>query len=466
MKGQAYTDGKSVTQEDVLAAKESRMQFRQKILTRYGKVLICFSLNIPGVVKQFRMSQLAFEEGKSSIVNQLERIRAEIVYQKIAGDLLGEYAFFAVEAEPETVKHAMIEIEDFDQYTRIFDIDVVKPDGTELSRVDLGYRPRRCFLCSESAHICAARSRHTKEETVEFVFSALSKHLNRKFAGFMSDLAVKSLLYEVSVTPKPGLVDMRDCGSHTDMDFYSFLNGISSLPAFFSEVTEYAASFEGSPFELARKVRILGKDAETTMRKATGGANTHKGAIFSLGLICAAAGFLFEAEKRPSFNDILNECSLLAGGEFCRDFLEIDPANYRTRGEEQHLKYGLTGARGEAASAYHSVQEHAYPALQSALQQGFSMNDAGVYAILRLIENVNDSNIIGRSSLFTQKTIKAMVKAEVNAAKLDAASIRSLAEKMNEYFISSGLSPGGCADLLSVTFMMHFYNQTEFLGDI
>ena len=108
----------------------------------------------------------------------------------------------------------------------------------------------------------------------------------------MARTALKSLLYEVSVTPKPGLVDRDNPGAHGDMDYYSFIDSAAALAPYFSRCAALGRDSLCEPGEVLTRLRPLGLEAEEAMKQATGGANTHKGLIFSLGILCAAAGRL------------------------------------------------------------------------------------------------------------------------------------------------------------------------------
>ena len=137
------------------------------------------------------------------------------------------------------------------------------------------------------------------------MLTTMNDHFNHKFAEYVSLLAAKALSYEVAVSPKPGLVDRFHNGAHDDMDYFAFLDSIAALTPFFYRTTLRAARFSGSLEELLNRSRFLGKEAESAMLAATGGVNTHKGIIFSLGLICTCAGYLFQKDKQPARDSIL-----------------------------------------------------------------------------------------------------------------------------------------------------------------
>lgn len=125
-------------------------------------------------------------------------------------------------------------------------------------------------------------------------YTLLSKH---KLSEYISLSATTALLYEVSAAPKPGLVDRFNQGAHKDMDFFSFMASSAALSPYFHRCAEKGAEFaeacDSKPKLLFESLRPLGITAEKAMYEAAGGANTHKGLIFSIGIISAAAAFCY-----------------------------------------------------------------------------------------------------------------------------------------------------------------------------
>ena len=128
----------------------------------------------------------------------------------------------------------------------------------------------------------------------------------------------------------------------------------------------------------------------------------------------------------------------------------------RTGGEKQYLQYGLTGARGEAASGFQSVQNIALPALEKALAEGHSLTEAGLCALLQLMAHVQDSNIIRRAGMEGQRFVTQQAQKWLNTG-FDKEALRV----MNEQFVERNLSPGGSADLLAAAYFLHFYLSTQ-----
>ena len=195
-------------------------------------------------------------------------------------------------------------------------------------------------------------------------------------------------------------------------------------------------------------VSPLGLAAEADMRAATGGVNTHKGAIFSLGLLCAAAGARPEREAWTP-EALCARCATVAGETLRAELARIDAQNAQTAGERLYAHSGLTGARGEAALGFPSVRNAGLPALLEALRAGASINDAGVAALLRLIAVSQDTNLVKRSSMAARAELLKRLCAPPNDPI-------ALSESLDLEFIRRGISPGGSADLLAVTFFLYF----------
>ena len=187
------------------------------------------------------------------------------------------------------------------------------------------------------------------------------------------------------------------------------------------------------------------------MYKATGGVNTHKGAIFSIGLFCAAAGRLSPADWTPEA--LCRECAAMTQGVVAADFAGIAPETAKTTGEQLYARYGITGIRGQAEAGYPAVLEAGLSILRQGLQQGLSLNDAGCCALLHLIAATDDTNLIHRSDRQTQLQIREEMAQLVQKTPFPALDAIAM---LDQTFIQKNLSPGGSADLLAVTYFLHF----------
>ena len=159
---------------DMLNAREMRCRLQRRLICACQKPLICLTLNIPGPVKVLPGVPEAFESGCKRILSSLRDHRIPMLRSEAVREKTGYEAFYCVDSSAETVKALMIAIEDQDRLGRLFDIDVLRTDGTKVSREELGFEPRRCLLCSEPAHVCSRSRRHSVAELTEEIRSILN----------------------------------------------------------------------------------------------------------------------------------------------------------------------------------------------------------------------------------------------------------------------------------------------------
>ncbi len=273
-------------------------------------------------------------------------------------------------------------------------------------------------------------------------------------------LALEAMLVEVSVTPKPGLVDRNNSGAHKDMDFIMFMKSVAALSGYFYEFAfDCATTFDAGDTtgnnpvtNMLDDLRETGIRAEQDMFHATGGINTHKGEIFSLGILCGAAGYLVEAYGRVTADNVMETVKVMCSGLCDRDFAEArkkSPA-LLTKGERVYLEYGITGVRGEAENGYPVVMNHGLPALKKYLSDGFTLNDAMAFTLIHIMADNIDTNIIARHDLDTAKEVMQISRKLIDEG-LSISKIRAL----DDEFISRNISPSGSADLLAVTYFLH-----------
>ncbi len=426
-----------VTLQDILLAREQRAAKQQQFLKQYNCPLVCFTMNIAGPVKTSPLIERGFRVG----LKQLEAL--PIVAKEILYKDTGCEGYFAVDMDAVALKAACIKIEEFTSIGRLFDIDVLDADGQKLDRQD----QRGCIVCGAPGRGCAARRVHSVPELQAATNHILQEHFRLDDRELIADLAVYSLLEEVHITPKPGLVDERNTGSHTDMDLGAFEKSAKNLwPHFWRCFTIGKDTATQPPAETFRLLRKSGLDAENEMYQATGGVNTHKGAIFTLGILCGSVGRLWSVETPVAPLDfILKECAAV-GQAAMEDFSNMDAS---TAGQKLYLQKGLRGIRGEVADGLPAVVNIALPALEEGIAKGLTFNDAAACALIQLIAQVEDTNLYHRGgeagAAFAKESAKALGKFPRKAQ----------IEALDDAFISRNLSPGGCADLLAATLFLH-----------
>ncbi len=270
----------------------------------------------------------------------------------------------------------------------------------------------------------------------------------------VAKLATKALLYEVSISPKAGLVSRLSNGSHKDMDFYTFIDSVLSLSNYFSECYTYGQENNFYSPNFFKNLRDLGKKAEKEMYQATNGVNTHKGTIFSMGiLISVLASHLKEVDKidlKILSQKIKNMCSSLI------DELE-NINNFSTYGEKTFKNYHLTGARGLALSGYDIVLLDGINKLKE-FTKSLDFETSCILLLFYYISLLDDTNIVNRTNFETLKEIQILCKNlyEENVKSLSKEKIRNEMSKLNDIFIEKNISAGGSADLLILTIFIHF----------
>lgn len=272
-------------------------------------------------------------------------------------------------------------------------------------------------------------------------------------ASNVSRLAVLSLYKEVSLYPKPGLVSPVDSGSHQDMDYRMFLASINSLRHYFYLAT--LAGFENADFP---RLKQLGLMAEADMLRATHGVNTHRGAIFNLGLLCAAAGFLSRQSCRYS-PQALAQVVTRNWGVAIMASAEVTPAGQLSHGQQVALRCGALGARHEAASGFKAVLNHGLPAYQSGYALTQSREAAAVQALFSIMANLDDTNILWRAGLEGLGLVQNRAAEFLSEGGVSNVRWRERAINIHQEFVVRNLSPGGAADLLGVTLFMQIICQ-------
>lgn len=443
-----------VSLQEMLVTRERRA-IRQKILlSAYGKTLICFTMNIAGPVKNSSLIRRGYALGKRLLRQQLEVAGIPIAYFEEIQEKTGNEAIFLLDADPLAVKAITVEIEDQPAVGRLFDMDVLCPDGRKVDRQELGLSGRKCLICGGMAQACARSRAHTVSELQKKTQEILCEALDAADSADAARLATQALLYEVATTPKPGLVDRENSGSHRDMDFFTFQASAAALFPYFSQCVKIGRETVDAQ-ETFRRLRLPGKLAEGEMRRATGGVNTHKGAIFSMGILCGALGRL-ERESWRNPETVLAECAAMTKGLVSKDYVNLTPETAKTAGQKLYLQYGITGVRGQAEAGFPAVRNVGLPKLEAALAAGKSINEAGCAALLAMLANTVDTNMIHRGGYElakeTAEEISALLEKEPFPSK-------ETMEALNEEFVQKNLSPGGTADLLALVYMLHFLKE-------
>lgn len=436
----------------MLEARERRAVRQRALLEQYQLPLVSFSMNIAGPVKNSPSIRRGFHVGRGLLIEQLTRVKASIVFSDEIDQDTGCEGLYVVDLEPETLKEITCDIEDYSDLGCLFDFDVLTPNGIKLERAE----PRRCLICGKPAKECARSRTHSVEELQIRTHDLLVNALDRYDAECAASLAVRALLYEVCTTPKPGLVDRVNNGSHKDMDIYTFMTSASVLWPYFAECTRTGRATAARPApKTFAAIRWPGKQAEGIMLLATHSVNTHKGAIFSMGLVCAALGRL-ERENWDKPELVLGQAAAMTQGVVKRELEGMARETAQTAGQRFYVEYGITGVRGQAEAGFPEVLKYGLPVLENGLALGKSLDEAGGAAMLALLAHTIDTNMISRGGAALQREKCSELRALLDHTPYPD---KTAIEALDQAYIKKNLSPGGSADLLSLCYLLHFLKE-------
>ena len=461
MKHELWTSGNCVFLEEILNARENRVKIQQKMLQKAPTCLLSFTLNIPGPVKVFPYTKWAYEVGSSIISKGVSLLNGDVLEQFETKNETGWEGFFALNLPPEEIKAYLLEQEEHHPLGRLFDFDVLRTDGSKLSRQELGFPERTCLLCGNPAFLCGRSRTHSAQELLAKEIELMENFFISRLSNHIVLLMQKALFYEVNTSLKPGLVDRLHNGSHKDMGLSTFINSAYSLSDYFCQCVKEGLSCDCSKKDLPllfQKLRSIGKQAEKTMLFATQGINTHKGIIFSGGILCGAIGYYISTNSR----DISSENFLSSLSEICRymlpallnDYLTLTQNTAKTNGEKLYLEYKITGIRGEAKEGFPHLFNTGFPLFQAVLKEDFTLWQAGLITLLHYIAYTEDTNLIIRSDYQLACKIQKDLQKFLNHATYEEQL--SILPKLDDFFISQNISPGGSADMLALTYFLYF----------
>lgn len=278
-----------------------------------------------------------------------------------------------------------------------------------------------------------------------------------EYAHGIASAAIKAVLYEAVAAPKPGLVDRFGQGAHRDMDIFTFMSSGSSIyKGMYSCAYAGLTGHEDGP-ALLHKIRPLGIACERDMMRATNGVNTHKGIIFSMGIVCAATGALYRHGYKEGIK-AEEICSMAA--DMCRGLVEKELGNVSskqnlTHGERLYMEYGITGIRGEVQGGFRTVLEKGMPILRNnELRERLNLNDLLLHTLMNIMTICNDTNVVIRGGLAGLQLVQDSAKEFMASGGMLSESGRDRLYEMDRLLVEKNLSPGGAADLLSLSLFL------------
>lgn len=273
------------------------------------------------------------------------------------------------------------------------------------------------------------------------------------YIDFLTATAMEAMVREVEIAPKPGLVDRLNSGSHEDMDIDTFLASAKALEPHFKKFMEISLAAEDDlVLPLLRKP---GMDAEKDMFTATGGANTHKGLIFSLGLVAACLVRLaLRLDRKPESMDLdaLEELIRMNAAGITK---ELQTAAHPSHGQRVYIDHGLKGVRQEAEEGFPAALHTGLPALKRFRSIHVHPDLPALLTLMALIVVTDDTNIVRRGGLEGLSWMRGRAQAILDDHMLW--STKQLMEELLRFDQSATyhrLSPGGAADNLALALFL------------
>jgi triphosphoribosyl-dephospho-CoA synthase len=259
-------------------------------------------------------------------------------------------------------------------------------------------------------------------------------------ADRLADLAVDALIDEADLSPKPALVDRRGNGAHSDLHLGLMHASALSLWPAFKEMAEAALQFGVVCQPLREAIGRIGREGEAAMLHTTGGVNTHRGAIWALGLLVVAVA-LEPAHRTPA-----------AIGLRAARLALIDDRNspvQNSHGAEVAQRYGARGAREQAQLGFPAVLQWGLPQLQRSRATGHGEQNARLDALLAIMTTLGDTCVLYRAGEAGLEAMQRGAQKVLDAGGSASLSGRRCLHELDQQLLSLNASPGGAADLLA-----------------
>src|SRR6201988_282818 len=266
-----------------------------------------------------------------------------------------------------------------------------------------------------------------------------------RLATRLAGLACQSLIAEVELTPKPGLVDRRGAGAHSDLSLSIMKRSAFTIEPYFRQMAAYSKRTQPSQ-ELREQLAVIGRDAERAMLRATGGSNSHKGAIWILGLLISAAAMQDDDEMQAS--------KIAGAGRQIASFADRASPRLVTHGDLVAKAYGVTGTRSESLCGSPHVVEIGLPPLRSKRASGATESVARLDTLLSIMSSLDDTCLLYRGGPGALSIAKSGAVAVERAGGTGTAKGRRKLSLLDRQLLALGASPGGSGDLLAATLFL------------
>lgn len=269
------------------------------------------------------------------------------------------------------------------------------------------------------------------------------------FTENVAALAVQALIEEAKLTPKPGLVDKESAGSHHDMSFELMIKSARSLEPAFREIAKVSYRRLSSQ-ELREEIAVIGRKGELAMFQTTGGINTHKGAIWALGLLVSS--YVMNPEETSP------EKIAFSAGRIAL-FPDRNRPEQMSNGERVKTRYGVNGALGEAQEGFPHIRNISLPVLYASRRRGISEDLCRLNVLISLMASLDDTCILHRGGSQALSLTKQLSTEILISGGVWTQTGWKVLKELDQALRRCNASPGGSADLLAATLFLDSLNK-------
>ena len=280
-------------------------------------------------------------------------------------------------------------------------------------------------------------------------FIPVADHAAPAVARRLADRAVAALVDEAMLTPKPGLVDLRGRGAHRDLSWPLMCVSAQALRPAFARMALCGLAIDDDDL-LRLRIGAIGRDAEAAMLAASGGVNTHRGAIWALGLLVTAAARMPDGDAGAIAARAGRRARIADPGA---------PARTGHKGEQACIDHGVGGARGQARAGFPHVVAHALPTLRLSRARGDAEHHARVNALLAVMAALDDTCLLARGGRAALLTAQAGARRVLDRGGIATPRGRRAFAALELRLSRLQVSPGGAADLLACALLLDSIEQ-------
>lgn len=275
-------------------------------------------------------------------------------------------------------------------------------------------------------------------------------------ARWLANSARDALIDEARLSPKPGLVDSRGNGAHRDLTLALMERSAHSLTPTFLHLAQHSWQ-RPADIALRETVGRLGREGEQQMMAATAGVNTHRGAIWALGLLVSAAA-MHGADADAQ--QVANTAAALAALPDAR------APKIFSKGLKATRRWQVPGAREEAQAGFPHVMKLALPQLLRSRARGARECEARLDALMAVMTSLSDTCVLSRAGMTGLETMQRGARAVLHAGGCATAAGRDALALLDAQMLALNASPGGAADLLAAALFIDRVCQPDVLSFI